>query len=109
MANIGGFLVTKPAFSKSSPSKARDAAEATALPHREIAAFLFSLDTAQDTEACSRAAMHLALAGVKTAGDLATVGRLEPATRQAFTRALRFQGADDAALDALSYVISTGD
>jgi hypothetical protein len=38
----------------------------------------------------------------KTAGDLATVGRLEPATRQAFTRALRFQGADDAALDALS-------
>ena len=109
MANIGGFLVTKPAFSKSSPSKARHAADATALPDREIAPFLFSLDPGQDAEACSRAAKHLASAGVKTAGDLVTIGYLEPATRQAFVRALRLQGADDAALDALSYVISASD
>lgn len=105
ISKIGGLVGTKPAFSEKSGPKARDAAEATLLQD-EIAAFLFSLDTAQDAEACSRAAKYLASAGVKMAGDLTTLGYLEPATRQAFVRALRLQGADDAALDALSYTIS---
>lgn len=97
--------MTKPTLSKQSVSKAREVSEATT-QQDEIAAFLFSLDNTQDAQACSRAAVHLASAGVKTAGDLATIGYLEPATRQAFVRALRLQGADDAALDALSYTIS---
>lgn len=105
MSNTAGFIVTKPRISKSSAGKARSPAEEPGL-HRGISAFLLSIDGAQDVQACSRAATLLMTAGVKGAGDLATFGFFDDSTRQLFVETLRCQGADEAALEALSYTFA---
>ncbi|GAA5862823.1 hypothetical protein JCM3774_006656 [Rhodotorula dairenensis] len=99
------FVVTKPRISKASGRKARSLSDGAAL-QRDITAFLLSINGDQDVSACSRAATLLTAAGVKTAGDLAALGFLEDSARQLLVETLRLQGADDAALGALSYIIA---